>query len=64
MMSEMFNIQFIHPSVYYIIGGLLIPLLKGRIKLSYMLLLSLLAFFAVVTCPMESLGFMSFLVGS
>ncbi|SVA46831.1 uncharacterized protein METZ01_LOCUS99685, partial [marine metagenome] len=44
----MFNIEFFHPSAYYIIGGLLIPLLKGRIKQGFMLLLTLLAFFAVV----------------
>ena len=48
MMSEIFNIQFLHPSVFYILGGLLIPFLKGIVKQGYMLFVSLLAFFAVV----------------
>ena len=52
MISEIFNIQFMHPSAYYIIGGLLIPLFKGNIKKGYMLLLSLLGFFAVVNMPL------------
>ena len=51
MMSEIFNIQFLHPSVFYILGGLLIPFLKGRVKQGYMLFVSLLAFFAVVNLP-------------
>ena len=61
MISDIFNIEFFHPSSYYIIGGLLIPLLKGRIKQSYMLLLSLLAFFAVVNMPHGVFGVYEFL---
>jgi len=61
MMSDIINIQFIHPSAYYIIGGLLIPLLKGKIKQGYMLLLSLLAFFAVVNMPHGVFGVYEFL---
>ena len=61
MMSDIINIQFIHPSAYYIVGGLLIPLLKGKIKQGYMLLLSLLAFFAVVNMPNGVFGVYEFL---
>jgi len=61
MISEIFNIEFFHPSAYYIIGGLLIPLLKGRVKQGYMLLLSLLAFFAVVNMPHGVYGVYEFL---
>ena len=57
----MFNIEFFHPSAYYIIGGLLIPLLKGRIKQGFMLLLTLLAFFAVVNMPLGVYGIYEFL---
>ena len=61
MISEFFNISFFHPSAYYIIGGLLIPLLKGRVKQGYMLLLSLLAFFAVVKMSNGVYGIYEFL---
>ncbi|HIM74275.1 MAG TPA: Na(+)/H(+) antiporter subunit D [Candidatus Marinimicrobia bacterium] len=61
MISEIFNIEFFHPSAYYIIGGLLIPLLKGRVKQGYMLLLSLLAFFAVVNMSHGVYGIYEFL---
>jgi len=61
MMSEIFNIQFLHPSVFYILGGLLIPFLKGRVKQVYMLFVSLLAFFAVVNLPYGTFGAYEFL---
>ena len=61
MMSEVFNIQFLHPSVFYILGGLLIPFLKGRVKQGYMLFVSLLAFFAVVNLPYGTFGAYEFL---
>ena len=61
MISEIINVQFIHPSAYYIIGGLLIPLIKGRLRQGYMLLLSLLAFFAVVNMPHGVYGVYKFL---
>ena len=61
MMSEIFNIQFLHPSVFYILGGLLIPFLKGRVKQGYMLFVSLLAFFAVVNLPYGTFGSYEFL---
>ena len=61
MMSEVFNIQFLHPSVFYIVGGLLIPFLKGRVKQGYMLFVSLLAFFTVVNLPYGTFGAYEFL---
>ena len=61
MMSEIFNIQFLHPSVFYILGGLFIPFLKGRVKQGYMLFVSLLAFFAVVNLPYGAFGVYEFL---
>ena len=61
MMSEIFNIQFLHPSVFYILGGLLIPFLKGRVKQGYMLFVSLLAFFTVVNLPYGTFGTYEFL---
>ena len=60
-MSEIFNIQFLHPSVFYILGGLLIPFLKGRVKQGYMLFVSLLAFFTVVNLPYGTFGAYEFL---
>jgi len=61
MMSEIINIQFLHPSVLYILGGLLIPLFKGKVKQGYMLAVSLLAFFAVVVMPYGTYGVYEFL---
>ena len=40
MISEIFNIQFFHPSIFYILGGLLIPVLRGKVKQGYMLTVS------------------------
>ena len=61
MMSEISNIQFLHPSVFYILGGLFIPFLKGRVKQGYMFFVSLLAFFAVVNLPYGAFGVYEFL---
>ena len=61
MMSEISNIQFLHPSVFYILGGLFIPFLKGRVKQGYMLFVTLLAFFAVVNLPYGTFGAYEFL---
>ena len=61
MMREMFSLEFVHPSAFYLIGGLLIPLLKGRVRQGYMLLIALLAFFAVVNMPHGTFGVYEFL---
>ena len=60
-MREMFSLEFVHPSAFYLIGGLLIPLLKGRVRQGYMLLIALLAFFAVVNMPHGTFGVYEFL---
>ena len=60
-MSEIFNIQFLHPSAIYLLGGLFIPLFKGRIKQGYMLFVALMAFFAVVNMPHGTYGVYEFL---
>ena len=57
IMSEM----FIHPSVFFILGGLFIPFLKGRIKKGYMIFVALLAFFAVFIMPYGTYGVYEFL---
>jgi|TARA_B100000446_G_scaffold139571_1_gene132062 multicomponent Na+:H+ antiporter subunit D len=56
-MSEM----FIHPSLFFILGGLLIPFLRGRGKQSYMVVMALLAFLAVVIMPHGTYGIYEFL---
>ena len=61
MMSEIFNIQFLHPSAIYLLGGLFIPLFKGRIKQGYMLFVALMAFLAVVNMPHGTDGVYEFL---
>ena len=55
-MREMFSLEFVHPSAFYLIGGFLIPFLKGRVRQGYMLLIALLAFFAVVNMPHGTFG--------
>ena len=55
------NEMFIHPSVFFILGGLFIPFLKGRIKKGYMILVALLAFFAVFIMPHGTYGIYEFL---
>ena len=61
MMSEILSIQFLHPSACYILGGLLIPFFKGRVKQGYMLIVSLLAFFTVALMPYGTYGVYEFL---
>jgi len=61
MMSEIFNIQFLHPSAIYLLGGLFIPLFKGRIKQGYMFFVALMAFYAVVNMPHGTYGVYEFL---
>ncbi len=61
MMREMFSLEFVHPSTFYLIGGLLIPLLKGRVRQGYMLLIALLAFIATLYMPHGTYGIYEFL---
>ena len=53
--------NFIHPAVFYLLGGLLIPLLRGKVKQGYMLLLVVAAFLAVVIMPQGTYGVYEFL---
>ena len=64
MMMEIFSLDFIHPSAFYLIGGLLIPVLKGRVRQGYMLLMALLAFLPFYLCHMALMAFMSSSVGN
>jgi len=52
---------FIHPSLFFILGGLFIPFLKGRIKKGYMVFVALLAFIAVFIMPHGTYGVYEFL---
>ena len=52
---------FIHPSVFFILGGLLIPFLRGRAKQSYMVVMAFLAFLVVVIMPHGTYGVYEFL---
>ena len=61
MISEIFNIQFFHPSIFYILGGLLIPVLRGKVKQGYMLTVSVLAFISVINMPLGNYGVYEFL---
>ena len=53
--------DFIHPAVFYLLGGLLIPLLRGKMKQGYMLLLVVAAFLTVVNMPQGTYGVYEFL---
>ena len=53
--------MFIHPSAFFILGGLLIPVFKGRAKQGYMITLALLALFSVVIMPYGNYGIYQFL---
>ena len=57
IMSEI----FIHPSAFFIVGGLLIPFLNGSVKKSYMILVALLSFLAVIIMPHGTHGVYDFL---
>jgi len=61
MISEIFNVQFFHPSIFYILGGLLIPVLRGKVKQGYMLTVSVLAFISVINMPLGNYGVYEFL---
>jgi len=56
-MSDM----FIHPAAFFIIGGLLIPFLNGRIKQYYLVSMALLAFLSVLIMPYGTFGVYEFL---
>ncbi|HIO89325.1 MAG TPA: Na+/H+ antiporter subunit D, partial [Candidatus Marinimicrobia bacterium] len=61
MMRVMFSLEFVHPSAFYLLGGLFIPLFKGRIRQGYMLLIAISAFIATVQMPYGAYGIYEFL---
>ena len=49
-------IEWVHPGAILIIGAVLVPFLKGRIKQVYLPILPLLAFAAIVSAPLGTHG--------
>jgi len=54
-------IEFIPPAFIYIIGALLVPLLRGRVKSFYMLLLPLISFFFLISAQVGTAWEINFL---
>jgi multicomponent Na+:H+ antiporter subunit D len=54
-------IEFVPPAFIFIIGALFIPLLKGRVKSAYMLLLPLVSLYFLVTTPVGKAWEINFL---
>ena len=54
-------IEFIPPFFIYIVGALLVPLLRGRVKSAYMLLLPVVSFFFLVSSQVGTAWEVSFL---
>jgi multicomponent Na+:H+ antiporter subunit D len=54
-------IEFIPPSIIYIGGALFIPLLRGRVKAAYMMLLPLISFYFLVTTQVGTAWEVNFL---
>ena len=54
-------IEFIPPAFIYIIGALLVPLLRGRVKSLYMLLLPLISFFFLISAQVGTAWVLNFL---
>ncbi len=54
-------IEFIPPAFIYIIGALLVPLLRGRVKSLYMLLLPLISFFFLISAQVGTAWDLNFL---
>ena len=54
-------IEFIPPFFIYIVGALLVPLLRGRVKSAYMLLLPVVSFFFLISTQVGTAWEVSFL---
>jgi multicomponent Na+:H+ antiporter subunit D len=54
-------IEFIPPAFIYIVGALLVPLLRGRVKSAYMLLLPLVSFFFLINAQVGTAWEINFL---
>jgi multicomponent Na+:H+ antiporter subunit D len=53
--------EWLHPAVPYLLGALLIPLLRGRVRQAYLLLIPLLSLIAVVMLTVGEFGRVSFM---
>ncbi len=53
--------KFIHPALFFILGAFLIPVLKGRLKQIYLLLIPAAAFYTVVTMNLGVYGEINYL---
>ena len=60
-MDQSMLINGFPPALIFILGGLLIPALKGKLKLAYMLALPLYAFFSLLQTPEGNSWYFSFL---
>jgi len=54
-------IEFIPPAFIYILGALLVPLLRGKVKSAYMLLLPLISFFFLINVQVGTVWEINFL---
>ena len=54
-------IEWLHPAAPYLLGVFLIPLLKGRVRQAYLLLIPLLSLIAVVMLTVGEFGRVSFM---
>ena len=54
-------IEFIPPAVIYMVGALLVPLLRGRVKSAYMLLLPVISFFFLINVQVGTVWEVNFL---
>ena len=54
-------IEFIPPAFIYMVGALLVPLLRGKVKSTYMLLLPLVSFFFLINAPVGTAWEINFL---
>ena len=54
-------IEFIPPAFIYMVGALFVPLLRGRIKSAYMLLLPLVSFFFLINAQVGTVWEVNFL---
>jgi multicomponent Na+:H+ antiporter subunit D len=54
-------IEFIPPAFIYIVGALLVPLLRGRVKSAYMLLLPIVSFFFLINAQVGTAWEINFL---
>ncbi|MGR3318204.1 MAG: Na(+)/H(+) antiporter subunit D [Candidatus Anammoxibacter sp.] len=57
----MINIPHVPPPVIFIVGAMLVPLLKGKVKSTYLLMLPVLSFINLINIPEGKYGLVNFL---